>query len=231
MAWQEWLINEMIPGAALELADLNNSINGITDSKTHWEHWQAIYQGIQGVAKNNLEIQLVIKKAGFTAGTHQAAWQPNHSYTLGSYARPTTPNGYVYQVILPDPGPGTSGGSEPTWPTTPGQTIVDNEITWKCYTATIDIVYGPNYNVSNISDWTIRDNPGSIVVYQYQGTGWDNDAIIIKAISDWNICYDLLTDNELGANNMITRLGQALTIITDQRDLIAARNLFLGDYD
>jgi len=50
----------------------------------------------------------------------------------GSYCRPTTPNGYCYVATVA----GTSGGSEPTWPTELGATVTDgtppNEVTWEC---------------------------------------------------------------------------------------------------
>jgi len=231
MNWKDWLTHEMIPGAPQELTDLNSSITGMTNSKTDLEKTQSIYQGIQGVARTNLEARLNIKKSSFTAGTRQPVWQSNHSYTLGSIIRPTTPTNYVYIMTLPDPGPGTSGGIEPTWPTTPSSTVVDNEITWQCLLATIDIVYGGTYNVTNISDWTIEENPGSYVLYQYLGTGWDSDEIITKAVSDWSVCYSLLTDEIMGVNNMISRMGSAITLITNQKNLIQSRNNFLGDYD
>ena len=231
MSWKNWLKNEMIPNAAQDLADLNSSVTAITDSKTHLEHWQAIYQGIEGAAKTNLEAELNVKKSEFSAGTHQLVWQANHSYTLGSVVRPTSSNNCVYIMIVPDPGPGSSGVTEPTWSLTPGDTVIDNEITWQCSLATIDIVYGSNYNVINISDWTIKDNPGSYAVYQYLGAGWDSDVIITKAISDWNVCYGLLTDETMGVNNMITRMGSAVTMITNQKNLIQSRNGSLGDYD
>jgi hypothetical protein len=41
---------------------------------------------------------------------------------------PATANGYFYECTVA----GTSAGSAPTWPTTPGATVTDGGVTWKC---------------------------------------------------------------------------------------------------
>jgi hypothetical protein len=43
-----------------------------------------------------------------------SVWAASTSYTLGKIVLPTTRTGRGYQVIVP----GTSGSTEPTWPTT-----------------------------------------------------------------------------------------------------------------
>jgi|GEM_PF-6256373 len=58
----------------------------------------------------------------------QAKWQASTAYNQGDLVEPTTPNGYVYQCTVA----GTSGSSEPTWPTTIDDTVVDGTVTWKC---------------------------------------------------------------------------------------------------
>lgn len=50
------------------------------------------------------------------------------AYSLGQLRRPGTSNGYVYQCVAA----GTSGASEPTWPTTVGLTVTDGTATWLC---------------------------------------------------------------------------------------------------
>lgn len=60
------------------------------------------------------------------------AWQADTVYSVGDAAQPTTSNGYRYQVSA-IAGGGQSGSTEPeTWPTTYGETVADNEVTWKC---------------------------------------------------------------------------------------------------
>lgn len=54
-------------------------------------------------------------------------WVMSTAYSLGDYVEPTTPNGFVYECTTA----GTSGGSEPTWPTTGiGTTVSDGTAVW-----------------------------------------------------------------------------------------------------
>jgi hypothetical protein len=56
-------------------------------------------------------------------------WAASTNYAARDIRVPTTPNGFAYIVIVDA---GSSGGSEPTWPTTLGATVVDGGITWMC---------------------------------------------------------------------------------------------------
>jgi hypothetical protein len=62
-------------------------------------------------------------------------WVAATAYTVSTFRRPTTKNGYRYKVTA-IAGTGTSAGVEPAWPTTVGATIIDNpganQITWTC---------------------------------------------------------------------------------------------------
>lgn len=46
-----------------------------------------------------------------------------------SFAVPVTANGFYYKCTVA----GTTGGSEPSWPTTIGTTVVDGGVTWTCW--------------------------------------------------------------------------------------------------
>lgn len=59
--------------------------------------------------------------------THDS-WQASHSYSEDDYIIPTSPNGYYYRCITA----GTSGSSEPSWPTTLNDTVSDGTVTWRC---------------------------------------------------------------------------------------------------
>lgn len=58
-----------------------------------------------------------------------SAWVLSTDYALGNKVVPTSVNGYYYEVTTDA---GSSAGTEPTWPTTIGNTVVDGGITWTC---------------------------------------------------------------------------------------------------
>ena len=57
-----------------------------------------------------------------------AAWAASTSYSVGDAVVPTTANGYWYECTTA----GTSDSTEPTWSTTPGDTITDGSVVWTC---------------------------------------------------------------------------------------------------
>ena len=59
-------------------------------------------------------------------------WITDHAYTVGQYVIPTTFGSISGDVgkIFKCTTAGTSGVSEPTWPTTEGGTVVDGGVTW-----------------------------------------------------------------------------------------------------
>jgi hypothetical protein len=58
----------------------------------------------------------------------EETWQPSTVYPLGDAVCPTVYNGRAYVATVG----GTSGSTEPTWPTTLDNTVVDGGVTWKC---------------------------------------------------------------------------------------------------
>jgi hypothetical protein len=65
---------------------------------------------------------------GINRGASTDFWAPTTVFALNYEVSPTVPNGYTYRSSG-----GTSSGSQPTWPTTVGQTVSDGTITWTCY--------------------------------------------------------------------------------------------------
>jgi len=65
-----------------------------------------------------------------TVGFTPPVWETATVYGVGEKVVPTTLNGYVYEVTVA----GTSDASEPTWPTTIGDTVTDGTATWRCET-------------------------------------------------------------------------------------------------
>jgi hypothetical protein len=60
------------------------------------------------------------------ANSWATQWAASTAYAVGDIVRPTAGNSHVYRCIVA----GTSAGSQPTWPTVSGQTVVDNTVTW-----------------------------------------------------------------------------------------------------
>jgi hypothetical protein len=54
------------------------------------------------------------------------AWVSGKSYILGQIIQPTSPNGRSYKCTTA----GTSGGAQPSWPTTIYGTVVDGTAIW-----------------------------------------------------------------------------------------------------
>jgi hypothetical protein len=55
-------------------------------------------------------------------------WAGTTAKIAGNYVVPTVWNGYKYRCTVG----GTTGGTQPTWPTTVGNTVVDGTVTWIC---------------------------------------------------------------------------------------------------
>lgn len=69
--------------------------------------------------------------AGLTAALY-TTWTASTTYAIGDQVVPrATPNGFYFKATAITTG--TSAGSEPTWPTTIGTTVVDGGVTWTCW--------------------------------------------------------------------------------------------------
>jgi hypothetical protein len=67
-----------------------------------------------------------------------STWTASHAYLAAEVVKPTTRNGHLYQVIVA----GTSGGSQPAWPTTPAATVTNGSVTFQEFG--VDVVYDDN---------------------------------------------------------------------------------------
>jgi hypothetical protein len=75
-------------------------------------------------------------------GAAAVAWAATTAKTLGAFGKPTVDNTYYYTVTTA----GTTGGSEPTWPTTVGATVNDGTVVWTC-TGKITLTVTTDYTV------------------------------------------------------------------------------------
>ena len=58
-----------------------------------------------------------------------ASWAPTTAYTVGQLVRPTDTTTYPYLFSVT--AAGTSGGTEPTWPTALNATVTNGSVTFK----------------------------------------------------------------------------------------------------
>lgn len=63
-----------------------------------------------------------------TLGADAVAWVGGQARAAGYLAIPTVPNGRYYEVTTG----GTTGATEPVWPTAAGATVSDGTVTWTC---------------------------------------------------------------------------------------------------
>ena len=119
MDW--YLYNAVVLLYLTEYADLNAQATlgaGVTD-------YDAWLDGPQALTGNSNSIGNAI--GNLTLAVDR--WNASTAYTLNNECTPdASQNGYTYRVTVA----GTSGGGEPTWPTTLGNTVVDGAVTWEC---------------------------------------------------------------------------------------------------
>ena len=85
-------------------------------------------------------------------------WQQNTVYVLNNVVMPTTANGHTYTCTAVT-APGLSGTTQPTWPTTAGQSVTDNNLTWTADASTVVNFLAntpPENSLNNISPGTYQ---------------------------------------------------------------------------
>jgi len=81
-------------------------------------------------------------------------WRPLHLYSVGDYVYPTGSTTFVYMCAIG----GVSSNTQPTWPTTQEQTVVDGAVTWVCFkdnqvSAVLDFIDARRGGVENFYVW------------------------------------------------------------------------------
>lgn len=97
-------------------------------------------------------------------GFDPAKWEDTTAYGVGQQVVPTTLNGFVFECTVA----GTSHATtEPTWPTTIGNTVTDGTVTWRCELAD-----------SIVTDLRIVLVPGDTDALENWGNGfWDCELV------------------------------------------------------
>lgn len=113
----------------LRMALVTGSYTPNADADDFWDDVSANEASGTGYTANGQA--LAGKTFAYTAANSWGtSWSASTAYggNNAHYVRPTTGNGFIYRAT----GAGTSAGTEPTWPTTIGATVVDGGVTWTC---------------------------------------------------------------------------------------------------
>jgi len=100
-----------------------------TDIRSLWDGWR--YQIRNSQTSSDTYYNDVSGAATLVTGRTESDWAASTSYSVGDIVKPTSGNetGFCYICSTA----GTSGASEPTWPTTRGTTVADNTVVWTCH--------------------------------------------------------------------------------------------------
>lgn len=123
---------------------------------------------------------------GYFNPAYYPVWQSGHVYIVGDIVTPTTRNLHVYRVTTA----GTSGASEPTFPTGSGATVTNGTVVFTEYgadvVATNKTIYGNGSSYLKLPPY-VPGTLNSVLVYP---TGWtaltfvERDGYLIQTSSD-----------------------------------------------
>jgi hypothetical protein len=116
-------------------------------------------------------VALVFRKVSRIQGDTVRYWALLTAFNSGDLAVPLTDNGRAYRCIAT----GTTGATEPTWPTTQGGMVSDGSVTWQ--EATIldlnllqSVPAGPGLGILGDPDFgPLVDNPTILTQSPYPG--------------------------------------------------------------
>ena len=107
-------------GVAINARD-NNDVSAYT---------MASYGESEDIVIRNVDVYSdTATVAIYNYGDDRSDWAATTDYSVGDFVQPTTENGLCYEATADA---GSSGASEPTWPTRIGDTVADSGITWTC---------------------------------------------------------------------------------------------------
>ena len=115
--------------SALTVPVSSQSINHLVDGSTDPQDFLFYLGSTESANKFENNNDPGVDQLTVSISNATALWQASTAYIVADTARTTAKNGYRYKVQAISGG-GSSGASEPSWPTTVGNTVVDNEVTW-----------------------------------------------------------------------------------------------------
>jgi hypothetical protein len=113
---------------------------------------QAKLTGILAYSEAHYWLSSLMRQTTPSAVVVGSTWQASHVYTSGDYVRPTVSNAHLYQAQ----NSGTSGSSQPTFPTSAGATVVDSGVTWKEVGSDVSGAYSWSFDISSEQNDTLQ---------------------------------------------------------------------------
>lgn len=157
-------------------------------------------------------------------------WAASAAKTAGNWVKPTSQNGFFYVAL----NNGTTGGSQPTWPTNEGEIVLDNGIQWHCRRGYVTgdkfvlmaeyrivamsdadalkvLSFGlvdNNNNANSILDFDWNDVPADAPAYQLGENGYfcTPEATLVDATQTQSLCMRTLVAAGKQATVRITRV-------------------------
>lgn len=90
-------------------------------------------------------------------------WAPSTSYPVGAMVVPTVQAGLAYRAVG---SPGTTSGTQPTWPALLGSSVIDGGVTWIAVSTTPELIkraslmFGRAYSYERHPDYVRRYGDG-----------------------------------------------------------------------
>lgn len=150
-------------------------------------------------------------------GAGATTWAATTAYSLDDCVKPVTPAGYYYRCTAA----GSSGGMEPTWPTTVGSTVVDGGATWTCM-GLIAPVVGTDYTAT-AGGITLADDvmlaDGEALQVSYTKVAAKTIEALLSSSQEYELFFDGLNDAASG-RAVLTHIYRVKLGATDGMDLI-----------
>lgn len=152
--------------------------------------WMCIYFG---VPKRPIYIGLILATRGY--------WAASTAYSVGDYVLPTAPNGHMYKCTTA----GTSGSTQPTWPTTNNGTVTDGTVVWtECYSV---LEAGTFAEVSGGGYARVNLNPSDTNWANTNGTNAQtSDSVAITypaATANWGLVFGSFEADQSSGGNIM----------------------------
>ena len=124
------------------------AFSGYASSLCNYYNWQpAVSFKASGNSMGIFDMAI-----GCLPNANPTTWLANHAYSVNSFVYPATFTSSNQRfVYVCSASTGNSGGSEPSWPTTLGGTVVDGSVTWTAVNASLAAVYSDSTAKHNLS--------------------------------------------------------------------------------